>query len=386
MSARAELPPGLPAGLSVPGLSGGPTGGFTASLAVFLFIALITLTGTHSCAPVQVSRTLQKEVEAALTAAGQGSINVVMRGQTAVLSGVVASVADKAAAQKLALEAAGPGGAWLGGVARVENQIIVGAVPSPYTWSATREQSGVRLRGYAPSRVARAAIAEKAKTLFGTVADETSVAPGAPAGGEWQTTMIGALEQLARLETAAVRASGLKLTIIGEAEAEAARAVQAFYQNGAPGGFSALVDLSAPGQVIDVPAVSGLKLSSNAAAADCQQAFASLLARNVINFDTGSAMISPTSRSLLDDLGRVARRCDQYSIEIAGHTDDRGDRASNMKLSLARGEAVVRYMVDQGVAPERLEAAGFGPDRPRAPNRTPAGQAQNRRIVFRVKS
>jgi OOP family OmpA-OmpF porin len=244
----------------------------------------------------------------------------------------------------------------------------------------------VRLRGHAPSRAARAALAAKAKALFTNVVDESSVAPGAPGGGDWQIVMAGALDQLARLETGAVRASGLKLTVVGETSPEAAQAVQAFYRQGAPGGFTALVDLSAPGQAMEIPGVAGLKLVNNAPAADCQQAFAGLLARNVINFDTGSAVIAPSSRTLLDDLARVARRCDQYSIEIAGHTDDRGDRAVNMKLSRARAESVVGYLVDQGVAPERLEAAGFGPDRPRAPNRTSAGQAQNRRIEFTVKS
>jgi len=364
----------------------GPNVRFGAAIALWLLIATATMFGAHSCAPARVQAELKQRVEAALSAADAAYVSVEMRGQMAVLSGVAPSLDAKEAASTIALKAAGSGGPWAGGVSRVENQIIVAAVVSPYTWSATREAGGVRLRGHAPSRAARAALYEKAKAAFTEVADETAVAPGAPGGEIWGAVAADALAQLAKMSTGAVRLSDRKLTIVGEAEPAAAAMVRVFYGKGAPGGFIPLVDLTAPGEAVEVPGVAGVKLTANAPAAACQSAFAGLLSRNVINFDTGSAMVSATSRQILDDLARVARRCDQYSVEIAGHTDDRGDRAANMKLSRARAEAVVRYLIDQGVAPDRLEAAGFGPDRPRSSNRSPAGQAQNRRIEFTVKS
>lgn len=363
-----------------------PRIGFGASVAAWFVIALVTLLGAHSCAPTRVEAQLKRHVETALRDAGVGYVGVTMRGQAVALGGVAPSEAAKTAAGAAAITAIGPGGAWAGGVTRVENQIVIGAPVSPYTWSATRDGASVRLKGYAPSPAARAALAARAKALFGTVIDETAVAPGAPPERTWQAVASDGLAQLATLKSGSVRLSDRRLTIVGEADAAAAGAIRAAYATPMADGFSALLDVTAPGQAFDVPGVAGVKLTANAAADACQKAFAGLLARNVINFDTGSAVISTSSQQVLDDLARVARRCDQYSIEIAGHTDDRGERAANMKLSRARAEAVVRYLVGLGVAPERLEAAGFGPDRPRASNMSASGQAQNRRIEFTVKS
>jgi OOP family OmpA-OmpF porin len=106
--------------------------------------------------------------------------------------------------------------------------------------------------------------------------------------------------------------------------------------------------------------------------------------RNVINFAEGSAALAPASRTVLNALASVALRCDRFSIEVAGHTDNTGDRTSNMDLSRRRADAVAAYLAGQGVARARLSAHGYGPDRPRSSNATPAGQAANRRIEFYV--
>jgi outer membrane protein OmpA-like peptidoglycan-associated protein len=106
--------------------------------------------------------------------------------------------------------------------------------------------------------------------------------------------------------------------------------------------------------------------------------------RNVINFPSGSATIDPSSRRLLDALASVALRCDRFTIEVAGHTDNSGAPDMNMQLSQARADAVAAYLGEQGVARARLTAHGYGSARPRADNATPAGQAANRRIEFNV--
>jgi outer membrane protein OmpA-like peptidoglycan-associated protein len=106
--------------------------------------------------------------------------------------------------------------------------------------------------------------------------------------------------------------------------------------------------------------------------------------RNVINFPSGSATIDPSSRRLLDALASVALRCDRFTIEVAGHTDNNGAPDMNMQLSQARADAVAAYLGEQGVARARLIAHGYGAGRPRADNATPAGQASNRRIEFNV--
>ena len=77
-------------------------------------------------------------------------------------------------------------------------------------------------------------------------------------------------------------------------------------------------------------------------------------------------------------------RCAEARLEISGHTDNQGDPDDNRELSEARALAVVEWLVDAGIAPERLTAAGFGDTRPIAPNETADGRAQNRRIEFRL--
>jgi len=70
-------------------------------------------------------------------------------------------------------------------------------------------------------------------------------------------------------------------------------------------------------------------------------------------------------------------------IEIAGHTDNTGRLAVNQRLSQARAEAVRAYLAQRGVAVERMQARGYGPDEPIATNTNAAGRAQNRRVELR---
>ena len=69
-------------------------------------------------------------------------------------------------------------------------------------------------------------------------------------------------------------------------------------------------------------------------------------------------------------------------LRIGGHTDNRGAREYNIKLSQARAEAVRRYLVERGVEPGRLEAKGYGPDQPIASNDDAEGRQKNRRTEF----
>jgi OmpA-OmpF porin, OOP family len=244
----------------------------------------------------------------------------------------------------------------------------------------------VRLKGYAPSETARTRLVARAKELFrGQVTDAMLVRAGAPKDGNWTAVAEGALGQLATLARGEARLNDSRLTIFGEADPATVAAVQAFYANPLGGAYRAIVDVTAPGAGLGIPELAGVDLQ-NAQADDCNKAFGAIMARNVINFDTGSAVVSATSQLTLSNLAKVARRCEKFRVEISGHTDVLGDRAMNVKLSEDRARAVRDYLVGEGVAVDRLTYAGFGPDRPRANNRTDAGRAANRRIEFEVKS
>lgn len=108
------------------------------------------------------------------------------------------------------------------------------------------------------------------------------------------------------------------------------------------------------------------------------------LADHIVEFQPGSAVLTPSGRVLLDRMAQAVARVGGHKVEVIGHTDARGERTSNILLSQARAEAVKAYMVDKGIRGERIAALGAGSDRPVADNTTAEGRARNRRIEFRL--
>lgn len=106
-----------------------------------------------------------------------------------------------------------------------------------------------------------------------------------------------------------------------------------------------------------------------------------------VYFDTDRATIQARSNSLLDNVASIMKAHPELGrVRVEGHTDSRGNRAYNVGLSQRRAAAVVKALVERGVAASRLESAGFGPDRPVADNGTEEGRARNRRVELRVVS
>lgn len=105
--------------------------------------------------------------------------------------------------------------------------------------------------------------------------------------------------------------------------------------------------------------------------------------RRQINFATNSADILPSSEPLMTEIADVFIRNPQITkVEIQGHTDNTGPEARNRELSQQRADAVRQWLVDHGVSITRMEARGYGPERPLVPNITPANRARNRRVQF----
>ena len=104
-----------------------------------------------------------------------------------------------------------------------------------------------------------------------------------------------------------------------------------------------------------------------------------------LRFATGTAIIAKTSYHLLDEVAAALKaHPDVKSVEIQGHTDDRGGAKMNQKLSQRRAEAVRKYLVSRGIAPDRLTAKGYGETQPIATNATAEGRKANRRVDFVV--
>lgn len=103
-----------------------------------------------------------------------------------------------------------------------------------------------------------------------------------------------------------------------------------------------------------------------------------------IYFDFDSATLQERSHPVLDNVAAVLKAHPEVTlVRVEGHTDSRGRAAYNMKLSQRRAESVVRYLVGEGVSPDRLVAEGFGESDPLIPNATTEEEyAQNRRVEF----
>jgi outer membrane protein OmpA-like peptidoglycan-associated protein/opacity protein-like surface antigen len=99
-------------------------------------------------------------------------------------------------------------------------------------------------------------------------------------------------------------------------------------------------------------------------------------------FTSGSAVISPQSEEILTKAFNTLNDNPEIEVGIQGHTDNRGSSALNKNLSQARAEAVKAWLVKKGVAANRIQTQGFGPDKPIASNDTAEGRQQNRRIEF----
>ena len=101
-------------------------------------------------------------------------------------------------------------------------------------------------------------------------------------------------------------------------------------------------------------------------------------------FANNSDSLIGDSVAILDDAAEVLKRNSDLQIEVAGYTDNRGAQSYNVNLSQRRAEAVLKYLVEQGVATDRLTAKGYGPANPVADNQTSEGRALNRRVELRI--
>lgn len=99
-----------------------------------------------------------------------------------------------------------------------------------------------------------------------------------------------------------------------------------------------------------------------------------------ITFATNEATIAPNFVNVLKSVALVLKEYPKTIIEVAGHTDSTGSAQYNQLLSEKRAEAVARVLRQNGVAEERIEVKGYGPNYPIASNSTPQGREQNRRV------
>ncbi len=98
-----------------------------------------------------------------------------------------------------------------------------------------------------------------------------------------------------------------------------------------------------------------------------------------LNFEFGSAQLTPESMATLDEVAAILRAYPTATIRVESYTDSVGTAASNLELSRDRSETVKGLLGGKGIDPTRVATAGLGQENPVASNETEVGRAQNRR-------
>lgn len=105
---------------------------------------------------------------------------------------------------------------------------------------------------------------------------------------------------------------------------------------------------------------------------------------NNIFFEYDKSTLTSSSKGELNQVYGFLQNNPALKIEVAGHTDSMGSDQYNDKLSLDRAKSVKRYLVNKGIAPRRIKVAGYGENKPIAPNSTEKGREKNRRVEFEI--
>lgn len=331
---------------------------------------------------------VQRAGRAALNEEERAWAEVRADGQTLVVRGTAPS--SEAAGAALATLESSRGPTWLGRLRaprRVESRVQIATldkaapcpevadVPKPAATASTafflqRRDAILTLRGLARSEADRDQVVARARSFLGTgepplvrVDDRLLVSDPAPHATVWQS----GLDVLRWCREGRLRGTGGGgvdvLCVVRSADrTELERTLTG-------PGWGAWVVQS---KLLDAGEVDA-----------CEASLTRLLEETVIEFDTNSARLRSSAIELLDAVAARAARC-PGALRIEGHTDHRGDAASNLRLSQARAESVAKALQARGIERARLRTEGFGESRPREPGNSPAALQQNRRIEIHV--
>lgn len=109
-----------------------------------------------------------------------------------------------------------------------------------------------------------------------------------------------------------------------------------------------------------------------------------LLALKRVHFPFDSSTLGTKARDALDDAAEKLRSIENVNLYVDGHTDARGTTEYNMSLGEQRAKAVVAYLKNSGVEPQRLSTTSFGEENPIAEGSGTPDYALNRRVEFRI--
>ncbi len=308
-----------------------------------------------------------ERTQAALASAGFGDVRVTVDGRDVTLDGAVGSVDRRDEAGRIA--------AAVRGVRVVDNQLGTAAAGVPAGLPTTLEASvrGMRIafRGRVPNADLRSALIGDARDVFGywSVADELTVDQGLDATA-WPTSFTDVLEAFhgrgAEIDlTARDGRVVVEGTVLSQLEIDR---------------ISGALRAALPDTDLDIRlTVREPRDTREALQARLDEA---LRGKNV-EFTSDGDELTPEGRAVVDEVYGLIADSDAKLV-ITGHTDAQNTPEYNLPLSERRAAAVRGYLIERGIDPARLYAAGFGESRPIASNDTPEGRQHNRRTEFHV--
>ncbi|RNF83574.1 OmpA family protein [Montanilutibacter psychrotolerans] len=231
----------------------------------------------------------------------------------------------------------------------------------------TPAEKPVIASGTVPDEATKAAVLARLRELYGAarVVDRIEVA-SVVAPANWSEHVLGMLTpDLQQVTGGQLEIAGNNVRVSGNVGNEAQR------QQVASRLSTALND--------NYRVTNALKI-----AATQQVVLDQALAGRIIEFQSGSSILTPQGTAILDEMAAALKKIGNKRVEIIGHTDSVGVRTSNVALSMSRATAVKAYLEQSGIASTSLSVQGLGPDQPVADNATPEGRARNRRIEFKV--
>jgi OOP family OmpA-OmpF porin len=232
---------------------------------------------------------------------------------------------------------------------------------------ASGDDGKVVVSGTVPNETTKASVLERLRQVYGAdrVVDRIEVG-GVVTPANWSQYVAGAITPgLKQVTHGKLEVQGNTIDISGEVPNEAVRQQ---VLSGLSGAFDAHYGIK-----------QNLRIGQSK-----QKVLDDALANRTVQFQSGSAILTPEGRGVLDEMAAAIRKLDDPFIAIVGNTDNTGDRQANIALSLARASAVKAYLVGKGIPAASLSVSGQGPDNPIADNGTEAGRARNRRIDFRI--
>ena len=251
-----------------------------------------------------------------------------------------------------------------------------GAEQGPAEFSAVAADSGsVVLRGRITDQRMRDAVESFARSRFGQIDSALRLDPEVPAG--WTVRVIAALEAMAGLENGTVHVSPELIRITGVSGSQTASDSAA----------TALAERLGAGANYELAIRYNRRLDpllGLPSGAECIERLNVVMRESLIGFEPNKSVIAGDPTPTLEQIKAAMTDCQEFRIEIGGHTDSQGSDGFNADLSRKRAQAILAAMTDGGIDTSLMTARGYGESLPIADNETEEGREANRRIEFKL--